>query len=238
MSDLVTSPCVSASQSVALPTTERLLSRAAAAQVHPLLHGMRCGTARTDQVAAWIQSRVHLAEYQARKDILSLAKLPDRDARRRWTPRLLAIDGHGDFYGPSRQGLLESWRRVRQQVCGPERPLSGALTAVLDQLIDMQLVRLQDASWIDSLASTLVDDLLARHDAAMALMLTSKAAHAANGWALQHNAGLEQHTPEEIAEQLGSSADDDLTMRALASIDQRVAMEHAILDAVQASASL
>lgn len=237
MTDLASSPWVSASPWVALPATQTLLSRAALAGHHPLLHRIRSGAAHADDIAAWVQSRVYLAEYQARKDILVLAKLSDRDARRRWTLRLLAIDGHGDFYGPSKQGLLESWRRCREQVCGLPRPSSEALAAALDHLFDTQLVRVQNASWIESLGSTLVDDGVARNDGAMALMLTGASGLAGNTWALQHNAGLAQHTLQEISVQIGRSADDGLAAEALASIDQRVALEHAVLDAVQALAS-
>lgn len=237
MTDLASSPWVSASPWVALPATQTLLSRAALAGDHPLLHRIRSGAAHADDIAAWLQSRVCLAEYHARKDILVLAKLTDRDARRRWTLRLLAIDGHGDFYGPSKQGLLESWRRLREQVCGPPRPSSEELTATLDHLFETQLVRVQNASWIESLGSTLVDDGVVRSDGAMALKLTCASGFAGNSWALQHNAGLAQHTLQEISIQLGRSADDGLTTEALVSIDQRVALEHAVLDAVYALAS-
>jgi hypothetical protein len=237
VTDLASSPWVSASPWVAPPATQTLLSRAAVAGDHPLLHRIRSGAAHADDIAAWVQSRVCLAEYQARKDILVLAKLSDRDVRRRWTLRLLAIDGHGDFYGPSKQGLLEFWRRLSEQVCGPPSPFSAVLTAALDRLFDAQLVRVQNASWVESLGSTLVDDGVARNDGAMALMLTGASGYAGNSWALQHNAGLAQHTLQEISVQLGLSADDGLTAEALASIDQRVALEHAVLDAVQALAS-
>jgi hypothetical protein len=228
---------VSASPWVALPDTQSLLSRAAVAGNHPLLHRIRSGTAHAADVAAWVQSRVRMAEYQAMKETLVLAKLSDRDARRRWTLRLLAIDGHGDFYGPSKQGLLESWRRLREQVCGPNRRASGALSVALDRLFDTHLINVHNASLIESLGSTLVDDWVARNDGAMALMLASASAYAGNGWALQHNAGLAQHTLQEISVQLGTPADDGLAAEALVSIDQRVALEHAVLDAVQASAS-
>lgn len=237
MTDLASPTWVSASPWVALHATQTLLSRAALAGNHPLLHRIRSGAAHADDIAAWVQSRECLAEYQARKDILVLAKLSDRDARRRWTLRLLAIDGHGDFYGQSKQGLLESWRRLREQVCGPLQPSSEALTAALDHLFDTQLVRVQNASWIESLGSTLVDDWVARNDGAIALMLTSASGYAGHSWALQHNAGLAQHTLQEISVQLGLSEDGGLAAEALASIDQRVALENAVLDAVQALAS-
>ena len=243
MTDLASSPWVSASPWVALPATQALFARAALAGDHPLLHRIRSGASHADDIVAWVQSRVCLVEYQARKDILILAKLSDRDARRRWTLRLLAIDGHGDFYGPSKQGLLESWRRLMEQVCVPSRPPSAALTATLGRLFDTQLVRVQNASWIESLGSTLVDDWVARNDGATALMLASASAsasasaYAGSGWALQHNSGLAQHTLQALSAQLGPSADDGLTAEALASIDQRVALEHAVLDAVQAFAA-
>jgi hypothetical protein len=237
VTDLASSSWVSASPWAALPAAQTLLSRAAVAGDHPLLHRIRSGAAHADDITAWVQSRVRLAEYQARKDILVLAKLSDQEARRRWTLRLLAIDGHGDFYGPSKQGLLESWRLLMEQVCGLTRPSFGVLAAALDHLFDTQLVRVQNASWIESLGSTLVDDGVARNDADMALMLTVSGAYAGKGWALQHSAGLAQHTLQEISVQLGQSADGGMAAEALASIDQRVALEHAVLDAVQALAS-
>jgi hypothetical protein len=107
----------------------------------------------------------------------------------------------------------------------------------LDRLFDTHLINVHNASLIESLGSTLVDDWVARNDGAMALMLASASAYAGNGWALKHNAGLAQHTLQEISVQLGTPADDGLAAEALVSIDQRVALEHAVLDAVQASAS-
>lgn len=235
--DLALPPSVSASPWTPATAMQTLCTRAAAAGDHPLLHRIRSGAAHAEDISAWVQSRVCLAEYLAKKEILVLAQAPDRDARRLWTRRLLAIDGHGDFYGPAKQGLLESWRRLMTQVCGPTRLPSAALIATLERLFDSQLVRVQNARWIDSLGSTLVDDWVVRNDGAMALMLGSAHALAGGGWALQHNAELAQHTVLTLSTQLGRPAGDLLATQALASIDQRVALEHAVLTAAQAFAA-
>jgi hypothetical protein len=228
---------VCASPWVPPPATQALCARAAVAGDHPLLHRIRSGTAQAEEISAWVQSRVCLAEYLARKEILVMSQAVDREARRRWTLRLLAIDGHGDFYGPSKQGLIESWRRLMAQVCGPTTAPSAPLAATLERLFEPQLVRVKTASWIDSLGSTLVDDWVVRNDGTTARMLGSANSGAGSDWALQHNAELAQHTVQALLAQLGPSADDGPATQALASIDHRVALEHAVLHAVQAFAA-
>jgi hypothetical protein len=238
VTDLASSPWISASPWMALPATQTLLSRAAVAGDHTLLHRIRSGAAHADDIAEWVQSRVYLAEYQARKDILVLSKLSDRDARRRWTLRLLAIDGHGDFYGPSKQGLLESWRRLREQVCSPTRPSSGALTAALDHLFDTQLVRVQNASWIESLGSTLVDDWVARNDCEIVGVLPAEKTlpvSSRRDFQLFNNHLLSANTLVALETQLGVAMDQGLLKQVLKSIEVRVRLEHAILEATHQS---
>jgi len=238
VTDPASSPWVSASPWVARPTTQTLLSRAAVAGDHPLLHRIRSGAAHADDIAAWVQSRVRLSEYQARKEILVMAKLPDRDVRRRWTLRLLAIDGHGDFYGSFKQGLLESWRRLREQVCGPTRPSSVALTAALDHLFDTQLAREQNASWIESLGSALVDDWVARNDCELVGVLlaeTTLPLSSRRDFQLFNNHQLSANTLVALETHLGVAVDHGVLKQVLKSIEVRVRLEHAILEATHQS---
>jgi hypothetical protein len=223
---------------VALSATQSLLLRAALAGDHPLLHGIRSGTANANEIAAWVQSRVRLAEYHAMKEILVLAKLSDREARRRWTLRLLAIDGHGDFYGPSKQGLLESWRRLGVLVCGPTSlPPPAAFNAALDHLLHTQLCRLQNASWTESLGFTLVDDWVARNDCVLVGVLQAEkrlTVSSCREFQLV-NHQLTANTLVALEAQLGVAEDQELLKQVLKSIEVRVQLEHAILEATQQS---
>lgn len=241
MTEIAPTPLPSESSWVASPVMDALCAQAAQAGNHPLLHRIRSGVAHANEVSAWARSRVYLTEYLARKEILVLAKAVDRDTRRLWTLRLLAIDGCGDFYGPSKQGLIESWRRVSAQLDGPSDPLVADPMSALEPLLERQLSHVQSATWMESVGMSLVDDWVVRNDAAMGLMLAGAGTipgthHSA--WALQIKTDLAQNTWEALSTQLGQPAEHGLTERLAQSVERRVAFEHAILDSVQSLIAL
>lgn len=241
MTEIAPTPLASGSSWIASPVMDALCARAAEAGNHPLLHRIRSGVAHANEVSAWARSRVYLTEYLARKEILVLAKAVDRDTRRLWTLRLLAIDGCGDFYGPSKQGLIESWRRLSAQLHGPSDPITADLMSALEPLLERQLSHVQSATWMESVGMSIVDDWVVRNDAAMALMLagagTIPGTHQ-SAWVLQSRTDIAQNTWAALSKQLGQPAEHGLTERLLQSVEQCVAFEHAILDSVQSFVAL
>lgn len=200
---------------------------------HPLLQRIAGGLAHDREVRGWVRSRVCLAEYLARKEVLVLAQVSDRDTRRRWTPRLLAIDGHGDFYGPAKQGLAESWRCLASRLGSVPEPGEQALESTLAALFDASLEGVRHSSWAASLGAALVDDAVIRHDGVMARRLAEAAGQGGLGWALQCHGALERNTLAAVSAWL---AGDDAGRAAplLQAVERRVALEHAVLSAVQA----
>ena len=183
-----------------------------------------------------------LSECLAKKEILVLAKVGDSEARRLWTSRLLAIDGHGDFYGPSKQGLIGSWRRlgVQLQPDGPAAQSSADLITTLDRHFDRHLRFIQSAAWVESLGASLVDDWVVRNDWMTAAMLPGANTPAGlfrGGWRPAINTELSVNTLSVLATQLGPTVAGELDGQTLKSIDSRVELEHTILNAVRAFAS-
>lgn len=236
MTEIAPTPLASGSSWIASPVMDALCAHVAEAGNHPLLHRIRSGVAHAHEVSAWARSRVYLAEFLARKEIFVLAKAVDRDTRRLWTFRLLAIDGCGDFYGPSKQGLIESWRRLSAQLDSLSDSLAADPVSALEPLLAEQLLHVQSATWMESVGMSIVDDWVVRNDAEMALMLSGAGTipgthHSA--WALQSRADITQNAWEALSKQLGQPEENGLTERLLQSVERRVAFEHAILDSVQ-----
>lgn len=241
MTEIAPTPLASGSSWMASPVMDALCAHAAEAGNHPLLHRIRSGVAHANEISAWARSRVYLTEYLARKEILVLAKARDRDTRRLWTLRLLAIDGCGDFYGPSKQGLIESWRRVSAQLDGPSDLLVADPMSALEPLLAEQLLHVQSATWMESVCMSIVDDWVVRNDAEIALMLSGAGTipgthHSA--WALQSKTDIAQNTWAALSMQLVQPAEGRPAEPLLQVVERRVAFEHAVLDAVQSSTAL
>lgn len=217
----------------------RLCARAMVAGDHPLLQRITSGASHAEEISAWAQSRWCLAEYLAKKEILVLAKAGDREARRLWTTRLLAIDGHGDFYGPCKQGLIEAWRRLVTQLQPSEFLASQSsleLTTTLERLFDEHLRFMASASWIESLGASIVDDWVVRHDWMAAVMLSASGTLAAishGNWNPFKHEESSLNTMLALGTQFGPCEDRDFSGQICRSLEKRVELEHAILTAVQ-----
>jgi hypothetical protein len=216
------------------PTLEMFHEYVTVAGDHPLLRRIRSGESRPDEVLAWLQTRCCLAEYLAKKEVLVLAKTGDREARRLWVPRLLAIDGHGDFYGPSKHGLIEGWRRLLAQAdsgCEPS-PSFAELISSLHRLFEQHLLLVREATWIEALGASMVDDWIVQNDCMTAGMLPgaleSKGLFRCGGKP-ESNTELAANTMAALDTQLARFGDGWPAEQALKSINTRVELEHAIL---------
>lgn len=240
MTDIALSPRASGSTWCVSPAMDALYAHAAEAGNHQLLHRIRSGVAHAEEVSAWAQSRLYLAEYLARKETLVLTNAVDRETRRLWTSRLQVIDGHGDFYGPSKQGLIESWRRLLAHLCSSTTQLSTELAAAIARLLEAHLLCVHEATWIETLGMAVVDDWVVRNDGTTTLMLagvgTIPGTHHMD-WALQSKTDIAQNTLKALSVQLAQPAESELASRVLQSIERRVGLEQAILDAAQASSA-
>lgn len=166
MPEIALPPPVGEVRGYASPTMEKLFTRATDAGDHPLLRRLRSGSASGEEVLAWLQCRWCLAEHLAKKEVLVLAKVKDREGRRLWVQRVLALDGYGDFYGSSKQGLIEYWKGLCAFVPSISKvpPLSAGLIARLEPHFERHLLQVQAANWIESLCISLVDDWVVQND--------------------------------------------------------------------------
>ena len=220
------------------PTMEKLCARATAAGDHPLLRRLRSGSASSEEVLAWLQCRWCLAEHLAKKEVLVLAKAKDREGRRLWVQRVLALDGYGDFYGSSKQGLIEYWKGLCTLVPSISKvpPLSVELIARLDPHFERHLLQVQAANWIDSLCISLVDDWVVQNDLMTASLLSvagesmgrfrsgGKPAISAASWAT---------TIIALDPELSVLNDHSGLEQALDLVETRIELEHTLLAAAQ-----
>ena len=218
--------------------TSQLLERATDAGDHPLLRRLRTGTASSEEVLAWLQCRYCLAEHLAKKEVLVLAKAKDREGRRLWVQRVLALDGYGDFYGSSKQGLIEYWKGLCALVPSISQvpPLSAELIARLEPHLERHLLQVQEANWTDSLCISLVDDWVVQNDLVTANLLSvavesmgrfrsgGKPAISAASWAT---------TIIALDPELSVLNDHSGLEQALDLVETRIELEHTLLAAAQ-----
>jgi pyrroloquinoline-quinone synthase len=76
---------------------------------HPFHQRMHAGSLTEDEVKHWIYNRFYYQRNLPAKDALIVAKLPDREARRRWLERIVEQDGR-----TADEGGLEDWLRLGQ----------------------------------------------------------------------------------------------------------------------------
>lgn len=218
--------------------TSQLLERAADAGDHPLLRRLRTGTARSEEVLAWLQCRYCLAEHLAKKEVLVLAKAKDREGRRLWVQRVLALDGYGDFYGPTKHGLIETWKKLFALVPTTSNTslLSAELSAHLELLFGQHLLQIRDADWIESLGISVVDDWVVQNDLMTANLLSvagqSMGSFRSSGKPAICTA-LSATTFGALDSELANFNDQRFWEQALKAVDARVEFEHAILTAAQ-----
>lgn len=221
--------------------TRQLLERVTDAGNHVLLRRLRSGAASTEEVSAWLICRCCLAEHLAKKEVLVLAKAGDREGRRLWVQRVLALDGHGDFYGTSKHGLIETWKRLRALRHDERMPLlpSADLMAHLEPMFEQHLKQVRDASWMESLGMTLVDDWVVQNDLMTAGLLPSTGDPMrpfGEGVKSVVNPALPANTIMVLDAALANATDHNCLEHALTAVDARVEFEHAILAATQAAA--
>lgn len=78
---------------------------------HPFNRRLNRGELAPFQVRGWVANRYYYQTSIPIKDAAILANCDDREARRRWTLRLLDHDGRDDFQGPNAGGI-EAWTRL------------------------------------------------------------------------------------------------------------------------------
>lgn len=205
-----------------------------------MLSRIRSGSANAEEIFAWVQSRYSLADYLAKKEILVLSKAADREARRRWMLRVLAIDGYGDYYGPSKQGLIEAWRWLCLELrpAGLASPQSAELIGALEKLFNAHLRSIQDATWIEILGASVVDDWVVLNDWTMAGRLSVTNASTffcRNGCRPLSAREFSVNTLEALDTKLSLSDDTGLA-QALQFIEARIELELNTLNLVQAYA--
>ena len=238
MPEIALPPPVGEVRGYASPTMERLCARATAAGDHPLLRRLRSGSASSEEVLAWLQCRWCLAEHLAKKEVLVLAKAKDREGRRLWVQRVLVLDGYGDFYGSSKQGLIEYWKGLCALVPSISQvpPLSAELIACLEPHLERHLLQVQEANWTDSLCISLVDDWVVQNDLVTANLLSvagesmgrfrsgGKPAISAASWAT---------TIIALDPELSVLNDHSGLEQALDLVETRIELEHTLLAAAQ-----
>lgn len=241
MPEIVLLPPVGEVNEYASPTMEKCCARATVAGDHPLLRRIRSGSASGEEVLAWLQCRWCLAEHLAKKEVLVLAKAKDREGRRLWVQRVLAHDGYGDFYGSSKQGLIEYWKGLCALVPSISKvpPLSAGLIARLEPHFERHLLQVQDANWAGSLCISLVDDWVVQNDLLTASMLSV----AGESMGFFRNVGKpaistasSASTIMALDSALSVLNDQSCLEQALNQVDARIELEHTILTAAQAFA--
>jgi hypothetical protein len=220
------------------PTMDKLCARATVAGDHPLLRHLRSGSASGEEVLAWLQCRWCLADHLAKKEVLVLAKAKDREGRRLWVQRVLALDGYGDFYGSSKQGLIEHWKGLCALVPSINKvpPPSAELIARLKPHFERHLRQVQDASWIDSLCISLVDDWVVQNDLVTANLLSVAGASMGcfrSGRKPTISAAWSASTIAALDSALSALNGQSGLEPALVLVDARIELEHTILTAAQ-----
>lgn len=220
------------------PTMEKLCARATAAGDHPLLRRLRSGSASGEEVLAWLQCRWCLADHLAKKEVLVLAKAKDREGRRLWVQRVLALDGYGDFYGLSKQGLIEYWKGLSALVSSVSKvpPLSVELVALLEPHLERHLLQVQDANWIDSLGISLVDDWVVHNDLMTANLLSvagESIGRFRSGGKPVINTASSNSTIVALDSALSVLNDHRGLEQTLDTVDARIELEHTILTTAQ-----
>lgn len=216
------------------PTMEKLCARATAAGDHPLLRRLRSGSASSEEVLAWLQCRWCLAEHLVKKEVLVLAKAKDREDRRLWVQRVLALDGYGDFYGLSKQGQIESWKRYCTFAPSISRtpPFSAELIARLEPHFERHLLQVHEANWIGSLCMSVVDDWVVQNDVMTANLLSVAVPTSGpffSGGQSAISAALSANTIVALDSALSVFDDRSGPEQALKQVDARIDLEHTIL---------
>lgn len=238
MSEIALPPPVGEVRGDASPTMDKLFARATDAGDHPLLRRLRSGSASREEVLAWLQCRWCLAEHLAKKEVLVLAKAKDREGRRLWVQRVLALDGYGDFYGSSKQGLIEYWKGLCALVPSISKvpPLSVELIARLEPHFERHLLPIQAANWIDSLCISLVDDWVVQNDLMTASLLSvagESIGRFRSGAKPAISTSPSASTIMALDSALSILNDHSGLEQALDLIDARIELEHTILTATQ-----
>lgn len=122
--------------------------------LHPFHQRMHEGKLSRQQLRGWVANRFYYQKCLPVKDALIMAKLPDREMRRKWLQRIVNQDGRqGD------EGGLEAWLRLgeavglnRQELLDETHVLPGVRFAV-DAYVNF--CRLQP--WVLAVASSLTE---------------------------------------------------------------------------------